>query len=405
MSATIHELRMSFGDHLEELRRRLIRALIAPLVFLIPMLIVGQQLLALFMRPVEKALLSAGLPPRLQVLSPTEAFLTYFKVALVVAFVLSGPVIVWQAWRFVEPGLYDREKRFAHLLVPFSAVLTLVGVTFLYFVVLPLSLNMLIRFGQGINISPLQPNIQWIAPADDDQGNATSDGGTRSGSSPADSADSNDDPAESAATTNSGSAGTAATDSAKPVIDPPAGTGSSGSSATLADVPVNPNGTGDPTSALGNVPVLDTPPATMRTGEMFVHGPTLQLWVMLPNGRLMAADLRPIEVPFEQQFQLRTYINFVFVLVAAFAIAFQLPLVLLLLGWVNLVTPDQLAGSRKYAILGMFFFGAMLTPPDVISQLALGLPLYLLFELSIILLRYFPASRIAGGPSRGDVEY
>ena len=337
------------------------------------MLALGRHLLTLLMLPVERALLDAGLPPRLQVLSPTEAFTTYFKVAVAVALVAAGPIIVWQLWRFIAPGLYESERRFARLLVPFSVLLTIVGVTFLYFVVLPMSLTWLIGFGKGIDLSSSNERPAWIADPSPTDPNGSAEPGTGPGS---------------------GSPGHSETQPADGGTLP----GKSAGGDTGSDGDTVANGDTPPADVLlAEVPVLDQSPVSMRTGDMFIHGPTLQLWVMLPGGQLVAADLRPIGVPFEQQFQLRTYINFVFVLIVGFAIAFQLPLVLLLLGWVNLVTADQLAANRKFALLGMFVVGAVMTPPDVVSQIALGLPLFALYELSIWLLRFLPASRVAAG--------
>ena len=79
------------------------------------------------------------------------------------------------------------------------------------------------------------------------------------------------------------------------------------------------------------------------------------------------------------------------------AIAFQMPLVILLLGWLGLATPEWLKSKRKYALLICGVIAAVTTPADVISMIAMLIPLYALYELGIILVQFIPASAIAEG--------
>lgn len=141
---------MSFGEHLEDLRRRLAFALLG----LVPCLLIGVAVagpgLRLLMGPVKAQLARAELPAKLQATGVLETFGAYVRVSVVVMLVLGLPWCLWQLWRFVAPGLYRHEQRFARALVPFSFVLSIAGVVFLYFVMLPAMLYFLISFGSSL---------------------------------------------------------------------------------------------------------------------------------------------------------------------------------------------------------------------------------------------------------------
>lgn len=81
---------------------------------------------------------------------------------------------------------------------------------------------------------------------------------------------------------------------------------------------------------------------------------------------------------------INSYLNFVLKLFFAFGIAFEIPIAALLLIWSGITTPDDLSRKRPYIVVGCFVFGMLLTPPDIISQSLLALPMWLLFEAGVI---------------------
>ena len=83
------------------------------------------------------------------------------------------------------------------------------------------------------------------------------------------------------------------------------------------------------------------------------------------------------------------YLDFVLKIFFAFGVAFEVPIATILIVWTGMATPESLAGKRPYIIVGAFVIGMLLTPPDVISQTLLALPMWLLFEVGLVASRYF----------------
>jgi sec-independent protein translocase protein TatC len=98
-------------------------------------------------------------------------------------------------------------------------------------------------------------------------------------------------------------------------------------------------------------------------------------------------------LPIVLQARVGEYLSFVMTLIFAFGFCFELPVLLSLLGRVGIVTSQGLASARRYSIVGVFAVAAVLTPPDVFSQLALAVPLVGLYEVSIWLVRFIERAR------------
>ena len=84
---------------------------------------------------------------------------------------------------------------------------------------------------------------------------------------------------------------------------------------------------------------------------------------------------------------IRSYLDFVLKLFFAFGLAFEIPIAVVILSWVGAVDPDQLGKKRPYVFVGCFVVGMLLTPPDIISQTLLALPMWLLFEVGVVFAR------------------
>ena len=306
---------MTLGDHLEELRRRVLWAVVVPVPIAIAAFSWAEPIRNFLCEPALRALQAHDLPAQLQVLSPVETLGTDLKIAMVAAVTFGAPWILLQLWKFVEPGLYAHERRFVRLLAPMSAVLTATGLLLLYFAFLPMMLDVLVSFGSQ------QPERIAI---------------------------------------------------------------------TGGDVP----------AGVTALPTLAQPPSSPVPG---------QVW-LTPDHRLaVAVQVDPgavevLSVPLvassrlAQQFRLSEYLDFTLDFAMATALAFQTPLVVLLLGWLGVVTPQALGQFRRHALFLSAIVGALVTPTgDPFSMLVLAVPVYALFELGILLLRIAPPSAVAQG--------
>ena len=263
-------------EHLAELRTRLIRSVIALLigisVFFIPINgdFIAEHVLEFMLRPIEQTLRALGDPsPTLQYTSPQEYLFTLFRISMVFGFALAFPVIGYQLWRFVAPGLYRSEK---NAFMPFliaSPCMFLLGASFAHFVVTPLAMSFFLGFA---DVSSIFANLL---------------------------------------------------------------------SGTAENLP-------------------ESAAVVPETSE-------------------------GLKITFFGKVNESLSISLTFII--AFGLCFQLPVLLTLMGKAGLVSARGLADVRKYAIVGILVLAALVTPPDVVTQLILFTAVYGLYEISIQLVK------------------
>ena len=233
----------SLLSHLVELRDRLLRAVLAVLIITVCLLPFSNDLYHFLAEPLLQHLPESSTMIATEVASP---FLIPFKLTLSIAILLAVPILLYQLWAFIAPGLYANERKLAFPLLFVSTILFFLGMIFAYFVVFPLLF------------------------------------------------------------------------------------------------------------------------------EFFTQAP--------PEGVAIMTDIS-------------SYLDFVLKLFFAFGLAFEVPVATLLLIWTGLSTIESLSEKRPYIIVGAFVIGMLLTPPDIISQTLLALPVWLLFELGLMSARFLPVKK------------
>ncbi|MGE5820004.1 MAG: twin-arginine translocase subunit TatC [Deltaproteobacteria bacterium] len=154
------DVQMPFTSHLAELRSRLIKSCIAVGIAFLACFPVSEQIFAVLSDPLRRLQV-----PGLVLIgtSVAEAFFTKMKVAFVAAVIVALPVLLWQAWQFVAPGLYEHEKRYTRSFVIFGSFFFIAGAAFCYEVVLQLGLQFLLRRYQAIHVQPLIHMSDYLA--------------------------------------------------------------------------------------------------------------------------------------------------------------------------------------------------------------------------------------------------
>jgi len=225
-------------SHLVELRSRMLKLSAAIVVVFVALLPFSGEIFSLVSEPL-RAVLPGSKMIATEVASP---LLTPFKMTFFVALFIAMPVVLYQVWAFIAPGLYKKEQRFAVPLLASSIVLFYLGIAFAYFVVFPL------MFGFFTSVAPVGVEVQT---------------------------------------------------------------------------------------------------------------------------------------------DISRFLDFITTIVFAFGLAFEVPVATVLIVWTGFTTPAKLGKARPYVFLGAFVMGMFLTPPDVISQTLLAVPIYLLYELGIVMARVF----------------
>ncbi len=304
---------MSFGDHLEELRKRLIWSILGIVPLFIVAFAFGRPVLQLLIAPAQEQLRAKGQATSLQATAPLETFGAVVQIALVITVLVGSPWLLYQLWLFVAPGLYRAERKFFYRLAPLSAALTASSVAFLYWVILPVVLAFFIGFGANVGGGP--------APT-----------------------------------------------------------------AALHEGVVLPA-----------IPVLAADPPTdeLVVGAQWFNERLRQhrMCIELPEGKppVILGSEMTVGTGIDQHYKIADYVRTLLNMGLAFGIGFQMPVVVLLLGWAGIVTRPMLKKLRRHAVAGCAIAGAILTPADPMSMVLLAIPLYGLYELGVLLLRVWPA--------------
>lgn len=305
---------MSFGDHLEDLRKRVFLAMAGIIPIFAITFAMGRPLLRLLIEPARRALTEAGQAAQLLATGPFETFGAVVQISFIVTILVGAPWILYQLWLFIAPGLYAHERKIVHLLLPFSGLLTVCSVLFLYYAILPVILAFFIGFGAKVSAQEHVP----VAPV--------------------------------------------------------------------------PEGIVFPM-----IPVLAADPPDPVPGMMWINESLGQqrVCVGIKNQEpVIRVVTLTSNIEIAQQYRISEYIKTILNMGLAFGIAFQTPVVVVMLGWVGILDPRSMKRFRKHAIAISAILGAFLTPADPVSMMLLAVPLYLLYELGLFILRVMPIERV-----------
>lgn len=317
--------RMTFGDHLEELRRRVIYALLGFAVAVVICWSAGGFIIETLNAPYTVAMEQLGYDPRMVQLNPIESFVEYVKITMEFALVLSAPWMLFQIWLFVAAGLYPSEQRIVRLFAPTSIGLFVLGASFMIAIVLSGLLKFLISVSMWLPL-PDDENFlyRWLNKSTPAQVQTT-----------------------------------------QPVTLPLA------------------------------APVFDGDLAQVTDGDVWINRSKRRISVRY-DGETYYAPLQPAgqQKYVQPFFSIAEYLGFVVNLSLAFGLGFQIPIVVVFLIVLGIVPASAIASARRYVLLGVVIFAAILTPtPDAATMLLLSVPMYLLFEIGLVVGRMLEKQR------------
>lgn len=320
------ELRMSFGEHLEELRTRLIRVLVGICVCAAITFTFGFHLIAFLARPLLQTQHALNHPPQTIETDPTFGFTSvYLPVSLISATILCSPWVIYQLWTFVVSGLYAHEKKMVYLLTPFSMAMTAMGVAFTYWILLPVSLLFFLNFASlypEIEAQETGPVMRQLLRA--------------YGKTPS------------------------------PIMQP--------APSSNQEMVAN------------RFPSLNADPTKLIDGMSWINRPQRSLKTVIDGQiRILATGSNRLITPLPR---LGQYVRFAAMMILGVVLAFQVPVVMLVMGWTGLFDPNQIVKLRRYAIFACAALGAVITPTDLFSMFVLAVPLYALFEFGLLLMRW-----------------
>ncbi len=315
---------MPLGDHIEELRSRLVKMLIGVVIALVFTVIYSFQIISWLAQPLLHVQDMLGAPsPPIQT-DPTAGFTSvYMPVVLIAAVIVAAPWIIWQAWQFIVVGLYEHEKKAVYILAPFSTIMTALGVMFTYYILLPVSLAFFINFVSFYPEYDLTSKPSLVT---------------------------------------------------RTVLDPYMGN-------TGSDLPEDFVFDTEPMS----IPVLESRPDKPAEGDLWINADRERVEMFFDDQiRVVSQRSTKLITPLPA---MNEYVRFAAVMMLGIVAAFQLPVVMLVLGWTQIFDPRGIGSLRKYALFGACALGAVLTPSDPFSMLVLAVPLYLLFEFGLLLMK------------------